>query len=328
MIDRASARSIADKPEEFIYRPNMDPLLDLINLLRPRATLWGGIDGVGRWGVSFRPRNDLLFCWLEQGECLLTQPSPLPPIRLAPSDFLLIRATVPFALTTDAAIEPTDSETVTAATNDPRIRIGSGGGPISTLHAGKFVFDSANEELLVELLPSLVHIPAGQTSSSRVRALLTMNEDESRCPRPGGDYVVGRLMELVLVEILRSGATGESSQQRRGLVAGLRDPVTARSLSAMHADIAHDWTVSALARLCGVSRSKFATRFRKTVGLAPIEYLQRWRIARAKDELRLGSKSVGEIALAVGFQSSSAFSTAFTRIVGSSPRHFASSLRA
>lgn len=306
----------------------MDPFLDLISLLRPRATLWGGIDGVGQWGVSFRARNDLLFCWIERGGCLLTRPPPNPPIRLAPSDFLLIRATVPFALTTNVTIEPRDSESTVAATQDPRIRIGSGAGPIATLHAGKFVFDSANEGLLADLLPPLVHIPADQTSSSRVRALLAMNEDESRSPGPGGEFIVKRLMELLLVEILRSGATGEISQQRRGLVAGLRDPVTARALSAMHADIAYDWTVSGLARLCGVSRSKFATRFRETVGLAPIEYLQRWRIARAKDELRLGSKSIGEIALTLGFQSSSAFSTAFTRVVGSSPRHFASSLRA
>jgi AraC-like DNA-binding protein len=301
----------------------MDPFLDLIRLLRPQATLWGGIDGAGRWGVSFRKRDDLLFCWLERGECLLTRPNPVPPIRLRTDDSVLIRTTAPFALTTDLAIEPDDSEAAVAAARNTRLRVGQGEGAPVTLHGGRFVFDTANEDLLTNLLPPLVHIPAEETSSSRVRALLSMNKAESRRPGPGGEFIVGRLMELILVEILRSGAAYGVDQQGKGLIAGLSDPVTAPALSAMHGDIARDWTVSSLARLCGVSRSKFATRFRDIVGMAPIPYLQHWRMAHAKDELRLGTKSIGTIALAMGFQSLSAFSTAFTRVVGCSPRRFA-----
>ena len=101
--------------------------------------------------------------------------------------------------------------------------------------------------------------------------------------------------------------------------------MTARALSAMHGDVTHDWTVFVLARLCGVSRSTLAARFREIVGMGPIEYLQHWRMALAKDELRRGTKSIGQIALAIGFQSSSAFSTAFTRAVGCPPKRFAAS---
>jgi AraC-like DNA-binding protein len=93
----------------------------------------------------------------------------------------------------------------------------------------------------------------------------------------------------------------------------------------MHRNVTHDWTVSVLARLCGVSRSTLAVRFREIAGMGPIEYLQHWRMAMAKDELRRGTRSIGEIAMAVGFQSSSAFSTAFTRAVGCSPKRFAAS---
>jgi AraC-like DNA-binding protein len=93
----------------------------------------------------------------------------------------------------------------------------------------------------------------------------------------------------------------------------------------MHGKVASNWTVSVLAKLCGVSRSTFAHRFRVTVGMGPIEYLQRWRMALAKDDLIRGKRSVGEIALAIGFQSSSAFSTAFSRAMGCSPKQFATS---
>jgi AraC-like DNA-binding protein len=93
----------------------------------------------------------------------------------------------------------------------------------------------------------------------------------------------------------------------------------------MHGDVAQDWTVAALARLYGVSRSSFATRFRGVVGKGPIEYLLRWRMALAKDDLRRGRLSIGEIALAIGLQSSSAFKAAFSRAVGRSPRRSAAS---
>jgi AraC-like DNA-binding protein len=127
---------------------------------------------------------------------------------------------------------------------------------------------------------------------------------------------------LLLVEILRSKALS-SEQEPGGLLAGLADPVTARALSAMHKDVAYAWTVAGLAGLCAVSRSTFATRFRSIVGTGPIEYLQHWRMALAKDALRSGTQTIGQIAVAIGFQSQSAFSTAFTRAVGCSPKRFA-----
>lgn len=303
----------------------MDPFLDLIRLLRPRATLWGGINGVGRWGVSFRKRDDLLFCWVERGECQLTRPL-VAPVRLQSDDFILIRSTTPFTLTSDPTIEPEDSETVVAATMDTVLKLGEGADSPVTLRGGRFVFDTANEELLTGLLPSLVHIASGDTSSLRVCALLKMNETESLNPGPGSEFVIARLMELILVEILRCEAL-RVKPEPAGLLPGLADPVTARALSAMHRDVARDWTVADLARLCGASRSAFAVRFRQIVGTGPIEYLLHWRMALAKDELRLGTRSIGEIALAIGFQPSSAFSTAFTRAVGCSPKRFAVSTR-
>jgi AraC-like DNA-binding protein len=106
----------------------------------------------------------------------------------------------------------------------------------------------------------------------------------------------------------------------------LLDPAIASALLAMHGEIARAWNVAELARLCGVSRSGFASRFKDVLGVGPIAYLMHWRMAVAKDELRRGTRSISEIALAVGFQSASAFSTSFTRAVGCSPKQFAGKL--
>jgi len=299
----------------------MDPFLDLIHLLRPRATLWAGIDAAGRWGLSFHKRDDLLFCWVQQGECQLIRPTTAP-IRLRIDDFVLIRTSAPFVLASDLSVEPQDSERVVVAAGDTGLKLGAGTDSPVILRGGRFVFDTANENLLTGLLPELVHVAGDDAFSWRVRSLLKMNEAESLQPGPGSQFILVRLMELILVEILRS-ETLRVNQEQTGLLAGLADVTTARALVAMHRDVARGWTVSGLARLCGVSRSSLAARFRRIVGMGPIEYLQHWRMALAKDELRLGKRSIGEIALAIGFQSSSAFSTAFTRAVGCSPKRFA-----
>jgi AraC-like DNA-binding protein len=298
----------------------VDPFLDVIRLLRPRAMLTAGIHATGRWGVSFRQRNDVLFCWVEVGECQLVRPS-AETLILRPGDFVLIRTTTPFTLTSDQTVEAGDSENMVAATKDPVLRLDKGPGPATVIRGGRFVFDTTNESLLTGLLPSLVHVASGDTSVWRLQSLLKLNETESSQPGSGSDFIITRLVEVILVEILRRevlrGDRGET-----GLLAGLSDSVAANALAAMHGNVAHDWTVASLARRCSVSRSTFAAHFRKIVGVGPIDYLLRWRMTLAKDELRRGTRSIGEIALAVGFQSSSAFSTAFTKAVGCSPSSF------
>ena len=301
----------------------MDPFLDLIRLLRPQTTLWAGVEASGRWALAFRRHNDLLFCWVKRGACELTRPG-FEPLILRVNDFVLVRTSTPFSLVSDAGVRATDSEAVIARAGSVAT-LGDGTGPSTALRGGRFVFDAANEQLLTGLLPQIVYVSATTPASEQLRALLAMNEAESSTPGPGSDFVIGRLMELILVEILRSRSFGQD-QAQPGLLSGLADAITARALVAMHSNVAQRWTTAKLARLCGTSRSALGARFTRVVGLGPIEYLQQWRIALAKEELRRGTRNIGEIALHVGFQSGSAFSTAFTRTVGCSPSQFAGTL--
>jgi AraC-like DNA-binding protein len=302
-------------------RPNaIDPFLHLIRLLRPQATLWGAICASGRWGVGFRERRDLLFFRVDRGQCLLLRPNE-EPIQLGPGDFLLVRTIAPFVLASDRQVKPVDSETLVATTRSTTMRVGLGKTEPVTIRGGRFVFDTANEELLVDLLPTLVHVAVSKTKSARILALLSMNEVENDAPGPASDFVVARLMELLLVELLRGGAFVEQPT-KTGMLQGLADPMTARTLVAMHREPAKPWSTSQLARLCGCSRSAFNLRFTSIVGVAPIRYLHRWRIALAKDELRRAERSIAEIAFLIGFQSSAAFTRAFTRSVGCSPTCF------
>ncbi|TWB08736.1 AraC-like DNA-binding protein [Rhizobium sp. ERR 1071] len=304
----------------------MDPFLDLIRLLQPRAALLGrGIDAAGDWGLSFPARGDLLFFWIEDGNCDLIRPG-CDTLSLNKGDFVLLRTKVSFTLTSNRDIEPLDSVAAVAAKQGGRLELGSGQERPISLHMGKFLFSTANEDLLTGLLPPIVHIPSRSPKLHRLHNLLALMESEGRDPGPASEFIIVRLVELALVEILRMPSldpSGQTDPADRGLLSGLRDPVTAKAIRAMHENVVQEWTVASLARLCGVSRSAFATRFRVVVGIGPIAYLLRWRMALAKEALKSGTTRIEEIAFSIGYKSASAFSTAFTHAVGCSPSRFA-----
>jgi AraC-like DNA-binding protein len=104
-----------------------------------------------------------------------------------------------------------------------------------------------------------------------------------------------------------------------GLLRGLADARLAPAIREMHAQVAHPWTVTQLARKAALSRSAFFDRFTRSMGTAPMEYLLAWHMAVAKDLLRRHDFGLEQVARRVGYQSASAFSTAFRRYVGVAP---------
>jgi AraC-like DNA-binding protein len=181
---------------------------------------------------------------------------------------------------------------------------------------GAFLFDTADPGLLVSLLPRVVHV----RDSMRLSQLVQMVGEESADQKPGNDFVMSRLMELLLVEAMRSASSGSAPP---GLLRGLGDERLARALKQMHARIDHAWSIEQLARFAALSRSAFFERFTRLVGMAPMEYLLSWRMEIAKALLRDDDLTVSEIAERVGYGSTSAFSVAFSRHVGQPPSRYA-----
>lgn len=107
---------------------------------------------------------------------------------------------------------------------------------------------------------------------------------------------------------------------RVGWLFALADKQIGAAIGAMHDNSAHGWTLQTLAERAGMSRSTFALKFKATVGASPMDYLTRWRMLLAGDRLASSSDPVSSIALSLGYESESAFSTAFKRVMGCSPR--------
>jgi len=154
----------------------------------------------------------------------------------------------------------------------------------------------------------------------RLSTLVRFVGEESRERRSGRDLILSRLVEVLLIEALRST---QGEQAGPGLLCGLSDARLAAAIRQMHGNPARSWTVAQLAKEAALSRSAFFDRFTRAVGLPPMEYLLGWRMAVAKDLLRREDLGLAVVAERVGYSSASTFSTAFSRYVGQPPGRYA-----
>lgn len=293
-----------------------DPLSEVIALLRPRTVFSKRISGAGRWGVRYSQFGQPSFCAVLEGSCRLAVDGELPR-TLEAGDFVLLPATPGFTMSSfdQVTSEHIDPKLATAPTGE--VRHGRRGGrPDVCMLGGYFVFDSPDAALWVSLLPTLVHVRGVE----RLSILVRLVGEESIERRPGRELVLARLVEVLLIEALRSTPGADAPS---GLLRGLGDAQLASALRRMHGQLTRSWTVAQLAKTAALSRSTFFERFVRTIGLPPMEYLLAWRMAVAKDLLRRRELGIAEIAERVGYGSASTFSTAFSRHVGQPPSHYA-----
>lgn len=296
----------------------VDPLADVIALLKPRAVFSKVISGAGRWGVRYARFGKPSFCAVLQGSCRLSVDGQ-GTLVLAEGDFILLPATPGFTMTSLEPGTPTlvDAEAAAAATGAGEVRHGTRGGrPDVRMLGGYFDFGSPDSAMLVALLPSVLHI----RGSDRLPLLVRLVREESLDRRPGRELVLARLVEILLIEALR---TAPGAEAPAGLLRGLSDKRLAAAFRHIHGDPARAWTVEQLAQKSALSRSVFFERFNRAVGLPPMGYLLSWRMALAKELLRREGLAIGEVAERVGYGSASTFSTAFSRHVGQAPGRYA-----
>ncbi|UNK50939.1 AraC family transcriptional regulator [Lysobacter sp. S4-A87] len=293
-----------------------DPLSEVIALLQPRAVFSKGISGADRWAVRYSDYGQPSFCAVLEGRCRLAVDGHRD-LVLQAGDFVLLPATPGFTMSSLAPAEPVHVDPKLAPAPSGEVRHGRRGGkPDVRLLGGYFVFGSPDASLLVPLLPAVMHV----RGIERLSMLVQLVGEEAAGHRPGRDLLLARLVEVLLIEALRS-TSGDDAPP--GLLRGLADTRLAPAIRQMHAHLARPWTMAELAAKAALSRSAFFDRFTRTVGLPPMEYLLAWRMAVAKDLLRVGSLGLAEVAERVGYGSASTFSTAFRRHVGQPPGRFA-----
>ena len=198
------------------------------------------------------------------------------------------------------------------------LRHGGGGEP-STLICGAVRFDHPAARNLVEILPAIIHI---ETLSSPqmdwMQSTLRLMGAEARELQPGGEAVITRLGDILVIQAIRSWIETDPAA-RTGWLGALQDRHIGRAISLIHRDPARAWTVASLADELGMSRSAFAARFTELVGEPTMQYVTRWRMHVALNSLQEEGATVAELANRLGYRSEAAFARAFKRVVGVSP---------
>ena len=293
----------------------VDPLAEVVTLLQPQARFSKVVSCAGPWRVRRSEAGQPFYGVILDGACRLAADGQ-EPISLQQGDFVLIPAAYGFTMSSLAPVaEDCDSAPIMLPHGEFRLGAQSGP-PDAQMLIGYCVFGSPDAALLVSLLPQLLHV----RGEKRLATLVQLVGEESRAQRPARDVIVARLLEVLLIEALRSAAGTAASP---GLLRGLADERLAVAIRRMHENMTRPWTVAQLAKEAALSRSAFFERFSRAVGIAPMAYLLAWRIAMAKDLLRREEGGVAEVAERVGYGSASAFSVAFTRHVGLAPMRYA-----
>ncbi len=255
-------------------------------------------------------------CHIQVGGC--------EPVELTEGDFILLPDGPGFVMLSDPDVEPEAMEICTTPATLAKTHFGPDTDePDFRLLGGYFQFSAPNAEMLTQIMPGPIHIDSANHSSRRIASTIGSLREEALDQRPGRDLIMQRLVEVMLIEALRYSSEQNGEPVRPGLLNALADDRIGRALTRFHADVSRAWTVGSLAEEALLSRTAFSERFTRLVGMPPMAYLIKWRMAVARDILHRERLPQDAVAAAVGYQSASAFSTAFRREVGQAPGEYA-----
>ena len=291
-----------------------DALGEALHLLRMSGTFYCRNELTAPWGATMPDMADCLwFHVLTSGRCDVEVDGQV--ISLEPGDVLLVPGGQRHRLFYGEA----ESPVVTTLphefeTENYAILRHGGGGAVTHLVCGAVRFDHPAAKHLVTVLPNVLHV----RQADDMRATIDLMAAEAKAVRPGGEAVITRLADVLVIQTIRSWLATDPAA-RTGWLGALQDQQIGQALALIHRDPAQPWTVERLAHRTAMSRSAFAARFTELVGEPAMRYVTRWRMHVAMNRLKNRDSTVSEIARGLGYESEAAFSRAFKRIVGVSP---------
>jgi AraC-like DNA-binding protein len=280
----------------------MDPLSELLALMKPQIYVAGGFAVLGDMAISF-PKHQGIKCYaMLAGECWLVVDGVVEgvpePVLLHAGDCFLLPRGLPFRLATDLSLEPipyTDAIARLGMRNEaPGVTEGA-----RYMAGGHFALTGGHAETLLHSLPPIVHIRR-ESDKAAMRWSLERMREELRDPQPGGSLIAEQLAYMMLIQALRLHLA-DAASVARGWLFALSDKHMSIAIAGMHNDPGYPWTLQSLAERVGMSRSVFSLCFRETVGVTSMEYLVRWRMLLAADRLKSSSGGLSAIAQSLGY---------------------------
>ena len=297
-------------------------MADVLGAALLRHALYKRIECYAPWGLRAPARSRAMFFLIARGSALIEVEGEKA-LSVSASDVIFLPHGTAHVIRDSATTKPDLLCDGKESSGPGTHRIGGSGAQTSII-LGFFELGPRPPALL-ERMPNVVMLsPSRATSDSSASAAVQLTAQlmvaESASPGPASVIILQRLADILFVQALRSLSC--ATRCKNPGLAALGDPPVHEALELMHAHVEKAWTVAELASRVGLSRSGFAARFTSLVGEPPLQYLARWRIARAVELLRDRASTVDEIASRVGYESVPSFSKAFKRWRGVSPGTF------
>ena len=294
-----------------------DPFSDILKLTNAESLVTGGFTAGGAWAIRFPPPDKIKFFAVVKGHCWVRLEGEPEPIHFETGDVGLLASRRAFVLASDLDVAPVEAMSVFADAGKTMAQLGNGG---DFAHIGGHVLlDPTSGRLLADALPPWIHIQASSPQATTFRWLLDQLVEERSTGLPGAQLASAQLAQLLFVQILRAHLK-TAALMPAGWLRALADPRVTPALRLMHGDPGRPWHLEELAEACAMSRTTFAFHFRTVAGVAPLTYLTQWRMRFAERILREETTPVAIIGQSLGYSSESAFSNAFKRVTGHSPR--------
>lgn len=302
-------------------RTPVDSLGEALHVLRMQGTFYSRCEFSEPWGLVLPEfPGTLMFHVVTSGRAWLEVDGAEPRL-LQPGDLGLVPHGAGHRLASEPGGAGIDLMATTREDVSDRyevIRLGGGGAP-ANLICGTVRFDHPAARHLISLLPKVISVDAWRSSESEwITSTLRYMAAEARDPRPGGETVITRLADILVIQAIRAWIEQDPAAQT-GWLRALRDRQIGHAITLIHRDPARPWTVANLAAEVAMSRSAFAARFTELVGEPAMHYVARWRMHVAHTWLKEEDATLGELALRLGYRSEAAFSRAFKRFLGVSP---------
>ncbi|KND61179.1 Transcriptional regulator, AraC family [Candidatus Burkholderia verschuerenii] len=296
-----------------------DPLSDILRLTHAESLVTGGFSAGGAWAIRFPAPTTIKFFAIVKGHCWVSIDGEKDAIRFEKGDVGLLAAPRSFIVASDLNQAPVDAMSLFSGAGKSATQIGDG--EDLAYIGGHVRLDAASGPLVANALPPWIRIDAATTQATAFRWLLTQLVDERSDVQLGSQLASAHLAQLLFIQILRAHMES-AAVMSPGWFRAMSDGRLKPALVLMHGDPARNWHLDELADACAMSRTTFASRFRTAAGVAPLTYLGEWRMRLAQQALRDSTTPVAVIAQSIGYTSESAFSNAFKRMTGHSPRDY------
>ncbi len=296
----------------------IDLLSQMLTLIRLQGELVFSAELTQPWALRFEA-GSAYFLVVSEG-AVTVEVAGAPAVRAVAGDLLMLPRGTGHVVSDGAAAPVPAGQLMAAQFTAERLSLRHGGnGPLTKLIVGVFHFESEAMPWAVSSLPAVIHIAkaAGQTAGW-LEGLAYFMMVEAHEVHPGSSLMISRLIDVLVIRILRTWAQTEKAGDT-GWLGALADARISRALKAIHDAPFRRWSVADLAHVAGMSRSSFAERFSALVKEPPLSYQSRWRLTLAHALLRKGESRVSDVARQVGYDSDAAFSRAFKAQFGMAP---------